>query len=165
MKFRIIFVLIAVFLLFSLPCSALTFSSTYSDLTSTSSQVTNLINYAMNYDTFIASDYVCFRPSQYEYYIVWGDLDLNGSTVSSSKEVEYIRYYRESTYGEYNYDYGSDSSFSLSSSYINTSNLDTYGFSSSVHNTYYYQYVVHGLLVLIVAFVFGKFLISSRSHV
>lgn len=165
MIFRFFLVFFSVFLLFSLPCSALTFSSTYSDLTSTSSQVTNLINYAMNYDTFIASDYVCFRPTQYDYYIVWGDLYLNGSTVSSSNEVEYIRYYREATYGDYKYEYGTAANFSLSSAFINTSNIDTYGFSSSVHNTYYFEYVIKGLLILLVAFVFGKFLISSRSHV
>lgn len=164
-KFRIIIIVILSFSLLALPCSALSYSSTYSDLTSTSSQVTNLINYAMNYDSFISSDYVCFRSNQYEYVIVWGDLDLNGLTVRSEGSVEYIRYYRTSTLNEYNYDYGTDSSFSLSSSHINTSNIDSYGFSSSVHNQYYHEYIIRGLLILIVAFVFCKFLLSSRSRV
>lgn len=162
---RYFIIILSLFILFTLPCSALTFLSTYSDLTSTSSQVTNLINYAMNYDSFITSDYVCFRPSQYEYYIVWGKLELNNNVVSSSDPVEYIRYYREGNYGDYQYEYGSDPNFSLFSAFINTSNINTYGFSSSVHNAYYFNFVVQSLLIFILALVFSKFLLGTRRHV
>lgn len=119
----------------------------------------------MNYDSFITSEYVCFRPSQYEYFIVWGKLELNNNVVRSSDPVEYIRYYRESNYGEYKYEYGSDPNFSLSSAFVNTSNINTYGFSSSVHNTYYFEFVVQSLLIFILAFVFSKFLLGTRRHV
>lgn len=148
-----------------LTCFALNADETYSDLTSTSSQVTNLINYANNYETFIDSKYVCYRAGQNDYFIVWGDLNYNGSVVTSDSEIEYIRYFRSSNTSEWKYQYDTDSSFSLKSSFINTSNIDTYGFSSSVFSAYYNEHVIRYLLIFILAILFAKFVTARGSHV
>lgn len=164
-KYAILSFVIVIISLCSISSSALTISSTYADLTSTSSQVTNLINYANNYDTFIDSKYVCFRSAQNDYYIVWGSLELNGNRVQSVGSVEYIRYYRPNNTGDWIYDYGTDSSFSLTSSYINTSNIDSYGFSSSVFSAYYNEHVLRYLLLFILALVFAGFITRRSNHI
>lgn len=106
--------------------SALTVNSTYSDVTSTSTQAVNLVNFAMSYEDFVTSDYVVFCNEQNSYYIVWGDLSYNDSSVSGS-DVQYLRYYRagSGTSYQYTYQYGTDSSFKLTPSHMCTSNIKT----------------------------------------
>lgn len=121
--------------------SALTVNSTYSDVTSTSTQAVNLVNFAMSYDDFINADYVVFCDAQYSYYIVWGELSYNGTTVSGS-DVQYLRYYRfgSGTSYQYTYEYGTDSTFSLTPFHMCTSNIKNFGFSSSTYQDYKYMY-------------------------
>ena len=123
--------------------AALTVSSTYSDVSSTSTQAVNLVNFAMSYDDFVSSEYVVFCNEQNSYYIVWGDLSYNGSTVSGS-DVQYLRYYRTGTgtNNQYTYQYGTDSTFKLTPEHMCTSNLKNFGFSSSTYQQYkhYYDY-------------------------
>lgn len=129
-----------IFLCFVLICSVFCVSSfalstsTYADLSSTSSTGQNLINLALNYDTFENSDFVIFQDGQYSYYIVWGDLTYNASSVSGS-EIEYISYVREgSSYDyTYSYNYGTDSAFSLTVSNLTVSNIDGLGFISTIY--------------------------------
>ena len=141
--------------------AALTFNSTYSDVTSTSSQAVNLVNFAMSYDDFVSSEYVVFCNEQYSYYIVWGDLSYNGTTVSGS-DVQYLRYYRDGsgTSYQYTYQYGTDSSFNLTPSHICTSNIRNFGFSSSTYQEYkhYYDY---SCFIVFVGSVLLVFLISE----
>ena len=123
--------------------AALSVNSTYSDVTSTSTQAVNLVNFAMSYDSFVASDYVVFCNEQNSYYIVWGDLKYDGSTVTGS-DIEYLRYYRAGSTGSYayTYEYGTDNSFSLTPSHMCTSNIKNFGFASSTYQEYkhYYDY-------------------------
>lgn len=134
--------------------SALTFNSTYSDTVSTSSQSINLINYAMSYDDFLDSDYVIFTDSQNSYYIVWSkNMKVNNGIVTASN-IKYIHYYRSSNYNSYSYVYGSDSSFTLHSSFVDTSSLANYGFKSSTYDEYKYSYYNKHFFILILAFIF-----------
>lgn len=143
----IVFVVITVFL-FTVSASALSATS-YSDLPSTSSQATNLITYAMSFDDFITSDYVCFRDSQYSYYCVWSDeITWSGSTISADN-IKYVRYFRNNTYDEWQYGYGIDTSFTFSTAYLVTSNVPGLGSTSSVFETYYFQ---HNFMILGIVF-------------
>lgn len=147
----IFFVVITVFL-FTVSASALSATS-YGDLPSTSSQVTNLINYAMSFDDFITSDYVCFRDSQYSYYLVWSDdITWQGSTISAD-DIKYVRYFRNNNYDEWQYGYGSDTSFTFSTAYLVTSNVQGLGSTSSVFETYYHQHNIMLLFILLTGFI------------
>lgn len=137
MKFiKILICCVCLVSVFTVNCFALS-SGTYSDLASTSSNVTNLINYAMSYDTFITSDYVVYQSAQYEYYIVWGDLTYNGTQVQGS-DINYISYIRSGSGYDYTYSYssGTDTNFTLIVSHIVTSNIPELGFTSSVYHGY-----------------------------
>lgn len=165
MKKIIIFVfsVIVVLSLMSLPVSALS-SITYTDVASTSSNATNLINYAMAYDDFIYSDYVIYSDVNYSYYIVWSDeLEHNNGTVTG-KDIQYIHYYRTGSTGSYSYvyDYGTDSDFKLTVSHMCTSNIPGFGFHSSVFNEYYSRYVFEFFLILLASFSFVIAIISLR---
>lgn len=140
---------------------ALTINSTYADVVSTSTQVTNLINYAMSYDDFIDSDYVIFTDVQNSYYIVWSkDLSFNNNIVTGTN-IKYIHYYRNSS-NVYTYVYGTDSSFSLRSSYVNTSSLNNYGFTSSLFEEYKKSNMDQYFSILVTAFIFVIMLSSLR---
>lgn len=165
MKKRILFVILIVFVvsLMSLPVSALS-SITYTDVASTSSNATNLINYAMAYDDFIYSDYVIYSDVNYSYYIVWSDeLEHNNGTVTG-QDIQYVHYYRTGSTGSYSYvyDYGTDSDFKLNVSHICTSNIPEFGFHSSVFADYYNRYVVRYILILICSFGFVSMIILMR---
>lgn len=135
--------------------SALTVNTTYSDVTSTSTQAVNLVNFAMSYDDFISSDYVVFCDAQYSYYIVWGDLSYNGTSVSGS-DVQYLRYYRSGsgTSYSYTYDYGTDSDFKLTPSHMCTSNIRNFGFSSSTYQEYKHYYDYNCFIVFVCSILF-----------
>lgn len=143
--------------------NALTFNSTYSDVVSTSSQANNLINYAMSYDSFIRSDYVIFSDQQYSYYIVWSeDLKFENDIVSGTS-IEYIRYYRSGTTSyEYAYTYGTDTTFSLTSSNVNTSSLEEYGFKSVLYSEYKSYDLNSEFMIIIVAVIFVIMIKSLR---
>ncbi len=127
--------------------SALTVNSTYSDVTSTSSQAVNLVNYAMSYSDFIDSDFVIFCDEQNSYYIVWGSLNYDGSTITGSY-IEYIHYYRLGSAAsyQYTYEYGTDTSFRLQPDNICTSNIPDFGFSSTAFQEFqfyhYFEYFI-----------------------
>lgn len=137
----------------------MTISNLYSTVSSTSSQAVNLLNLAMNYDSFKGSDYIIFCDAQYSYYIVWGDLQHSSGTVTGS-DIEYIRYYRTDTSsysGTYTYVYGTDSSLNLtlSDEYMTTSSLPEVGFVSMTGVEYeYYEaaadFNIFALAVLLV---------------
>lgn len=153
-KFLCLFlIVISAFLLFSSSASALSGTS-YSDLPGSSSQVTNLINYA--------ASYVCFRDSVNSYYCVWSDdITWSGSNISGTN-VWYVRYYRNSTYDTWMYSHGTDSSFTFSTSYLVTSNITGLGSTSQVYEEYKAQELYTGFLVAIGSFVFALMLIRLR---
>ncbi len=143
----IVFVVITVFL-FTVSATALSATS-YGDLPSTSSQATNLITYAMSFDDFITSDYVCFRDDLNSYYCVWSDdITWSGSTISAD-DIKYVRYWRSSNTSSWQYGYGSDTSFSFSTAYLITSNVPGLGSTSSVFETFYFQ---HNFMILGIVF-------------
>lgn len=147
--------------------SALSVAGTYSDVSATSTQSNNLINYAMSYDSFIDSDFIVFCDQQNSYYIVWSDeLTVDSSAVSGS-DVEYIHYYRQGTTGsQYTYVYGIDSIFNLFAENLCTSNLAEFGFISPTFYQYRYQHNITMLFVLIASFGFVitvKMLRGSKS--
>lgn len=163
----ILSIFIFVFLINIKSVNALTINSTYRDVSPSSSQASNLLALAQNYDTFKESDFVIFSDSQYSYYIVWSnDLSLSNGTVKGSN-IEYIHYYRENNYN-YSYSYGKDSSFTLNSSYLVTSSIDGYGFVS-LSNMQYYHYLNYDInsakyehfLILGLALIFGIFLLRG----
>lgn len=155
-----VFVMLLVALM-SFNVSALTVSDTYSDVSSTSSQAVNLVNYAANYDSFIDSEFVVFCDVQYSYYIVWGDLELSDGIVSGT-DVEYIHYYRTDSYNSYTYEYGTDVSFALNADNLCTSNIENYGFRSSAYETFKFNDNVNKSLVFILGFLFVIMILKLR---
>lgn len=158
LKSKLCFLLVALCLVFvPFKSHAMSITSTYSDVTSTSTQAENLYNLAKSYDTFEYSDFVIFRDSQYSYYIVWGDLQVSAETVSGSN-VEYVNYYATTTSGyssTYVYEYDSDSSFSLKSDYVVVSNLDNYGMRFTQYETdVFYRNSVY-IFILICSMLFA----------
>ena len=159
-SFKIIATVCVLLSVFILPCSALTFNSTYSDVVQSSTQSNNLIALAMNYDSFLRSEYVVFCPNNYQYYIVWGDLSASSDMVTSSGAIEYISYIRGSDYtSSYVYDYGTSNSFSLNSSNVCTSNIQSFGMKSSLYDDFFsnhisIQFYIFGLATLIVILLF-----------
>lgn len=155
---KLYFLILLILTILVSPVSALEIDSTYGDVTSTSTQANNLINYAMSYESFKDSNYVIFNDVQYSYYIVWSDdLNLNSNNIVTATNIEYVHYYRDSTSGyssNYVYDYGTDSSFTLSSSYVNTSNLPNYGFKSVLHSEYINFELEKNFLIMMLAFIF-----------
>lgn len=139
MKFFKIF-LCSVIIMAVFSMSAFAFStSTYGDMSSNSTQVQNLLSLAMNYDSFLYSDYVIFQNGQYSWYIVWSDkLEVSSGAVSSEGPVEYISYIRTGSGYDYsyNYTYGTDESFSLSGTHLTVSNVDGLGFKSELYQTF-----------------------------
>lgn len=157
MSRKIKFLIFAIFLGFLFPvvnCNALTVGSTYRDMVPSNSITQNLVLLAENYDSFRDSKFVVFSDSTDSYYIVWSKDLVNSNNVISGSKVEYLRYYRNSSYNSYQYSYGIDSSFSLSSSYYNTSNIDGYGFRSSVAEELDFYYYFKMSMILLVGFVF-----------
>lgn len=141
----------------------------YANTNSTSSNAINLINYAMSFNSFKDADYVVFQDSQYSYYIVWGDLEVEGERVYSvgDGDVEYIHYYRSSGSdytNTYLYQYSVTDSFSLNKGeYVPTSNIPTVGFMSDTYNTYANYQLFGEFLILAVSFLFVIMLKSLRS--
>lgn len=132
--FKICLCCVIIFALFSVSSFALS-SSTYADISSTSSTGQNLLNLALNHDTFKNKDFVIYQDGQYSYYIVWSDkLVYSGSSVSAD-EVEYISYIRTgSSYDyAYSYTYGTDTQFSLNVNNLTVSNVDGLGFISQIY--------------------------------
>lgn len=153
---KIIATVLVILTVFVLPCSALSFDSTYSDVVQSSSQANNLIALALNYPSFLRSDYIVFCPNQYQYYIVWGDLSVSAGNVTSSGSVEYISYIRGSDYiSNYVYHYDVSDSFSLYAPDVCTSNIDNFGMKSQFYDGFFTNYItvqffVFGLGVLLV---------------
>lgn len=134
--------------------NALTISSTYRDISPNNTNASNLLALAENYDTFKDSKFVIFSDSSDSYYIVWGnDLSVSNNVVSGSK-IEYLRYYRISSGYSYQYVYGTDTIFRLSSSYYNTSNINGYGFLSLDSKQFDFYYYGKYFLILITSMVF-----------
>ena len=152
----IVFVVITVFL-FTVSASALSGSS-YGDLVSTSSQANSLISYAMSFDDFITSKWVCYRDDANSYYLVWSDdMKWQGSTVSAT-DVKYVRYWRDNNQTSWQYGYGSDSKFTFSTAYLCTSNIQGLGSTSEFFESYYFRhnFILLGILftglLLVIAF-------------
>lgn len=139
------------------------FNSTYQDVSSTSSQAVNLLNYAISFDSFRGADYVIFCDEQYSYYIVWGDLAYEEDAVEGSN-INYIHYYRDTSsgYNSYVYDTGAAETFSLVSEHVNTSSLAEYGFKSILHEEYKVYGDVLLFLTLITSFFFVIMLTNLR---
>lgn len=155
---KILSVLVVSLLLIGvLTMNAFAFShSTYGDLSSTSSQASNLLSYAMNFDSFLYSDFVIYQASQYSYYLVWSDqLEYNGSSVTSEGDIQYISYIRDGSSYNYSYSYGATSDFSLSVNHMTVSNVDGLGFKSSLFNEFQFfdnfkNFSIFGLSALLV---------------
>ncbi len=138
-------------LVFSLNVFAFS-TSTYNDVSATSSTAQNLIYKAVNYDSFENSDFIIFQNEQYSYYIVWGDLKYNGSSVTGSN-VEYIQYFRSGSGFDYQYyyQYSTDTQFSLSVNNEVVTNIDGLGFVSPQYREFDYQNNSIRLLIFICA--------------
>lgn len=138
-------------------------NSTYQDVSSTSSNAVNLLNYAISQDSFHGSDYVIFCDEQSSYYIVWGDLVYEKNTVKGT-DIHYIHYHRStaSGYSNYVYDKGESETFSLSSNNVNTSSLSGYGFKSILHEEYKVYGDVLLFLTLLTSFFFVMMINSLR---
>lgn len=159
--FKIALCCVMIMVVFSMPALALS-SSTYADLSATSSTTQNLISCAMNYDSFLFSDYVVFQNGQYSYYIVWSDkLEYSSGTVSSDSPIEYISYIRTGSGYDYsyNYSYGTDETFSLNVFNMTVSNVEGLGSRSELFSTFLSQhqsrlYQIFSLaIIIVIAFV------------
>lgn len=163
--FIALFLFVIFFTLTISPCMALEVSPS-NNVTSTSTNANNLINYANSYSNFVYSDYVVLQSGDNEYYIVWGkDFTVNNSVVTADK-VEFIRYYRTGTMNNsYIYDYGTSDNFRLTlNDYVVTSNLNI-GMTSSIFDTYRTNYYTVCCLILGVSLLFSIALTNfRRSH-
>lgn len=143
-------------------------TDTYSDVTGTSSQTVNLVNYAKNLDhSFLCSDYVVFCDQQYSYYIVWAEnLELQNNKVVGN-DIQYIRYYRilNDYSSSYKYVTGNDTSFSLNYDTLVTSNIEKVGFSCPTFDTYQHQSNLLDLCIFALACLFVIALTSFRKVV
>ena len=153
---KITFIVLIILSVSVLPCSALSFNSTYTDVVQSSTQANNLLALALNYPSFFRSDYVIFCPNQYQYYIVWGELTVSAGYVTSSEQIEYISYIRSTDYNsQYVYHYDVSDSFSLYAPDVCTSNIDNFGMKSQFSDGFFANYIhiefcVLGLAVLII---------------
>lgn len=143
--------------------------SLYGTTQPSSSNVTNLINYALSYDNFKGADFIVFNDAANSYYIVWSDsLSKNGDTVASDGEVNYIHYYRSGdTYNStYLYDSGTFDTFllNLSSQYITTTSVPDVGFATDLVNQYRYYESGTNFLMLILAIVFAIFVTRKPTY-
>lgn len=163
--FIALFLFVIFFTLTIVPCMALEVSPS-NNVTSTSTNANNLINYANSYSNFVYSDYVVLQSGDNEYYIVWGnDFTVNNSIVTSDK-VEFIRYYRTGTMNNsYIYDYGTSDNFRLTlNDYVVTSNLNI-GMTSSIFDSYRTNYYTICCLIIGVSLLFSIALTNfRRSH-
>lgn len=143
---------------------ALTIDKLYGDLSSTSSNTENLLLYAQNLDEgFFEKDYVIFRAAQYDFYIVWGDLEFSNNKVTGT-DIQYVRYVRSDSM-IYSYQTGSDSTFTLSNvNYLVTSNVNGLGISSPVYNTMLYEYHIKLLSLFSTALILGVFVLKLRKE-
>lgn len=146
--------------------SALSISSTYRDVPPNNSNATNLLALAQNYDSFKGAKFVIFSDSNDSYFIVWSDnLKLSNDAVVGDK-IEYLRYYRYSSGYNYQYVYGTDTSFRLApSSYHSTSNIDGYGFVSANNQQFDIYYYLKYFLIFMTAFLFIIALTSLKRSV
>lgn len=119
-------------------------NSLYASVSSTSDIAVDLISLAMNYDNFWDGEYIIFCNAWGSYYIVWGDLQLTSDNYVTAGDISFIHYYcANTTLGIYEYETGSDSTFSLnlSGGAFPTSSLEGVGFSSLVGSEYeYYKF-------------------------
>lgn len=163
MKFlKIALCCIMIIAVFSLNAFALT-GSTYADLSQSSSTVQNLISYANNYDDFISSDYVVFQSGQYSYYIFWGKIDYNGTSVTAS-DAQCISYIREGSGYDYayRYSYSDKQSLSLTVNHTVISNIDELGSTSALYSEYKQNFRVTAFNVFIIAFLFVLVILAFR---
>ena len=116
------------------------FWSQFGSVSSTSDVAVDLLTLAMNKSGFLDGDYVIFRNAWGSYYIVWGDLSTDGEYVYGN-DVQYINYYcADTVQGIWEYDSGSDTSFTLSlnGGAFPTSSLENVGFASLISTEYEY---------------------------
>lgn len=116
------------------------FWSQFGSVSSTSDIAIDLLTLAMNKSGFLDGDYVIFRDAWGSYYIVWGELSTDGQYVYGT-DIQYINYYcADTSQGIWQYDSGSDSSFTLglSGGAFPTSSLENVGFASLVGTEYEY---------------------------
>lgn len=142
---------------------ALSFSGLYSDIASGNSTAENLLLYAYNLDPNIVNqEYVIFCPERYNYYLVWGDLTLNGTDISGT-DIQFVSYIRDDSM-IYSYSYGTDTTFSLTGiNYLVTSNLPV-GIGSPIYVDFVYQKNMINLAIFSVACVSGLFILILRKE-
>lgn len=129
--------------------SAFAYDVTSSDVVNNSSVVNNLISLAMNYDSFLFSDFVIYNQGV-STVLVWSS-DLNyDSNLLSSDSVEYVSAAEDGT-GNYIYDSGEIEFFQIVINNTVVSNLEGLGFKSNLYSQFYN----YGLLKL-----FGIFAMS-----
>lgn len=150
-KFVLFTVLLIVFCSFSF--SYASSYSTYGSLSQNSSQVTNLISYASNYDDFFVNDYVVAQTGQYEYILAYGDLSFSNNTLFGS--VDIIRYSRDSD-NQYRYYFANDDNFSLSVSDSVVTSLPELGGGSSLYSQLKFYYFGIYFFILLVALSFVR---------
>lgn len=152
--------------LFILPVSAQSFT-TNTDISPTSTQSINLTSILLNEGV---TNYVVFSPSDYDYYIVYGDelvYDSVSRRFESNEEVSFVRYHRVSS-GSYSYDYvydwGKFNNFSLNASNdMCVSNLGMFGaYEIKVtNNTTYVLYASLIALFFMIVYFFNRFKIRG----
>lgn len=162
---KILTILLSCLLLLSVfifPASALN-HSTYSDLSQNNSTVQNLISFAMNYNSFKDSKFVVYTSAQNMYFIVWGDLSVNGSVISSTDEINFVEYSRD-TDMQYTYKHSLSDNFSLSVNDTIVTNLKEIGMQSSLYDEYIFREKFSDFSILLLIFTFLIFLfILKRS--
>lgn len=122
--------------------------STYGSLNQNSSQVTNLISYASNYDGFFESDYVVAQTGQYEYILAYGDLDINSNNIITGS-ASIIRYSR-GTDNQYRYYFIDDGNFSLSVVDSVISSIPEVGGGSSLYSQLkFYHFGIYFFILLV----------------
>lgn len=123
--------------------ASLTFSSLYDDLSYSSTQYSNLRSVFSGYEYYTDVDYVTFRSGQYDYYLVAGDIEWNGSVLTGKpyldEESMYVVHYNSrGNQDKTQYEFLDNiTSFRLSNvNYMTVSNISGLGFFDSSPESY-----------------------------
>lgn len=141
------------------------FNSLYGSLSSTSSYAQQLVNYLGDNEDFLHSNYLIFRPSQYDYYLFYfKDYNLSNNTLTSS-DAHYIRCNLNNQQYNASCDFSKGySNLTFTPNYNFVSNIDSFGESSLLYNQYKFYKNYNLFSIFFLGLIFVIVLLSMRRN-